>query len=42
MQDSSLNIAIGSKDGDWLAGGAENFVDEMGDGRLASRAGDAD
>lgn len=41
MQNSRFDVMIGSENRDGLAGGAEDFVNEMRNGRFAGRASDA-
>ncbi len=40
MQNSRLNLVLGGKNSNWLAGGTQNLMHIVGDGSLASRSSD--
>ena len=42
MEGGEFDGGVGGEGGGVLAGGAEDFVDEVGDGGFAGGAGDAD
>lgn len=42
VESAGFDFCVRSENGDVLAGGTEDFVDEMGDGALSGRAGDTD